>query len=151
MTGIDDEVRFWEQWIDSRGGEWPDDFRQRLDPEAEVEEYLPLSVGAEALPRLRILDVGSGPLTKLGKRYRGETNTQLMVLLDASASMAFGSGRVNKLDYARFVAASLVYLAHQQRDAAGLIVFDEEVENYVAPSSRQGPMLGWSRPLLAPC
>ena len=72
MTGIDDEVRFWEQWIDSRGGEWPDDFRQRLDPEAEVEEYLPLSVGAEALPRLRILDVGSGPLTKLGKRYRGQ-------------------------------------------------------------------------------
>jgi SAM-dependent methyltransferase len=72
MTGIDDEVRFWEQWIDSRGGEWPDDFRQRLDPEAEVEDYLPVSVGGEVLPRLRILDVGSGPLTKLGKHYRGQ-------------------------------------------------------------------------------
>jgi len=74
------------------------------------------------------------------KRYRGETNSQLLVLLDASASMAYGSHSVHKLDYARFVAASLCYLAHQQRDAAGLIVFDEEVVNYVAPSTRQGQL-----------
>ena len=32
------------------------------------------------------------------KRYRGETNTQLLVLLDTSASMAYGSGAVTKLD-----------------------------------------------------
>ncbi len=74
------------------------------------------------------------------KRYRGETNSQLLVLLDASASMAYGSHTVHKLDYARYVAASLCYLAHQQRDAAGLIVFDEEVVNYVAPSTRQGQL-----------
>ncbi|MSV30298.1 MAG: DUF58 domain-containing protein, partial [Bryobacterales bacterium] len=41
------------------------------------------------------------------KRYRAETNTQLLVLLDTSASMGFGSQAVNKLDYARFLAASL--------------------------------------------
>jgi len=74
------------------------------------------------------------------KRYRGETNTQLLVLLDTSASMGYGSHAVNKLDYARFLAASLCYLAHVQRDAAGLIVFDEEVSNYVAPSTRQGQL-----------
>jgi len=74
------------------------------------------------------------------KRYRGETNTQLLVLLDTSASMGFGSHAVNKLDYARFLAASLCYLAHVQRDAAGLIVFDEDVTNYVAPSTRQGQL-----------
>lgn len=74
------------------------------------------------------------------KRYRGETNTQLLVLLDASASMGFGSHTVNKLDYARFAAASLCYLAHEQRDAAGLIVFDEDIQNYVAPSARQGQL-----------
>ena len=45
------------------------------------------------------------------KRYRGETNTQLLVLLDTSASMAYGSHAVTKLDYARFVAASLCYMA----------------------------------------
>ena len=74
------------------------------------------------------------------KRYRGETNTQLMILLDTSASMSYGSSTVNKLDYARFVAASLCYLAHEQRDAAGLIIFDEDVANYVAPSTRQGQL-----------
>ena len=75
------------------------------------------------------------------KRYRGETNTRLTLLLDASASMGYGSHRVNKLEYARFLAASLFYLAHQQRDAAGLIVFDDEVRNHVAPSSRQGQLM----------
>jgi uncharacterized protein (DUF58 family) len=74
------------------------------------------------------------------KRYRGETNSQLLVLLDTSASMAFGSKEVHKLDFARFVAASLCYLANVQRDAAGLIVFDEEVVSYVAPSTRQGQL-----------
>jgi uncharacterized protein (DUF58 family) len=74
------------------------------------------------------------------KRYRGETNTQLLILLDTSASMAFGGAPVNKLDYARYVAASLSYLAHEQRDAAGLIVFDEDVVNYVVPSTRQGQL-----------
>ena len=74
------------------------------------------------------------------KRYRGETNTQLLVLLDTSASMAYGSQPVTKLDYARFVAASLCYMANVQRDAAGLIVFDEDVSNYVAPSTRQGQL-----------
>jgi uncharacterized protein (DUF58 family) len=74
------------------------------------------------------------------KRYRGETNTQLLVLLDTSASMGYGSHAVNKLDYARFLAASLCYLASVQRDAAGLIVFDEEVTNYIAPSTRQGQL-----------
>src|SRR5512138_1385775 len=74
------------------------------------------------------------------KRYRGETNTQLLILLDTSASMGYGSQEVHKLDYARFVAASLCYLANLQRDAAGLIVFDEDVVNYVAPSTRQGQL-----------
>src|SRR5918911_369436 len=72
------------------------------------------------------------------KRYRGETNSQILVLLDTSASMSFGSQKVNKLDYARFVAASLVYMANRQRDAAGIIIFDEDVKNYVPPSTRQG-------------
>jgi uncharacterized protein (DUF58 family) len=72
------------------------------------------------------------------KRYRGETNSQLSVLLDASNSMSFSSGKVSKIDYARFAAASLFYLANHQRDAAGLVVFDDEVRNYIQPSTRQG-------------
>src|ERR1700722_13892143 len=73
------------------------------------------------------------------RRYRGETNSVLTILLDASNSMQFGSHGVNKMDYAPYLAASLFYLAiHGQRDAAGLITFDDEIRNYVRPSTRQG-------------
>jgi uncharacterized protein (DUF58 family) len=75
------------------------------------------------------------------KRFRGETNMQLLILLDASASMSYGSGKVRKIDYARYIAASLAYLSSQQRDATGLIVFDEDVTNYVQPSTRQGQLM----------
>jgi uncharacterized protein (DUF58 family) len=74
------------------------------------------------------------------KRYRGETNCQLTILLDASRSMKFTSHNVEKLEYARFLAASLSYLASVQRDAAGIIIFDDDVRKYVRPSSRQGQL-----------
>ncbi len=75
------------------------------------------------------------------KRYRGETNSQLTILLDASNSMEYTSGPVKKMDYARFIAASLIYLAiHNQRDAAGIIVFDEKVRDVVRPSTRPGQL-----------
>jgi uncharacterized protein (DUF58 family) len=75
------------------------------------------------------------------KRYRGETNSPLTILLDASNSMQFGSHSVNKMDYARYLAASLFYLAiNGQRDAAGLITFDDEIRNYIRPSTRRGQL-----------
>jgi uncharacterized protein (DUF58 family) len=74
------------------------------------------------------------------KRYRGETNTMLTLLLDASASMGYTSHTITKMNYARFLAASLCHLAGQQRDAAGLIVFDDEIRNYIRPSGRQGQL-----------
>jgi len=75
------------------------------------------------------------------KRYRGETNTLITVLLDASASMGYASHGVKKIDYARFLAASIFYLAIQkQRDGAGILIFDDEVRNFVRPSTRQGQL-----------
>ena len=65
------------------------------------------------------------------KRYRGETNCQVNVLMDTSGSMKYGSRGIQKLEYAKFLAACVLYLAHLQRDAAGLIVFDDEVRNFV--------------------
>jgi len=75
------------------------------------------------------------------KRYRGETNTLLTVLLDASSSMNYSSHKVTKMEYARYLTASLFYLTTQtQRDAAGLIVFDDEVRAYIRASTRQGQL-----------
>jgi uncharacterized protein (DUF58 family) len=76
------------------------------------------------------------------KRYRGETNSLVTLLLDASNSMNYASHPVTKMNYARFMAAAIFYLAlRRQRDAAGLLVFDDEVRNYIGPSARQGQFL----------
>jgi uncharacterized protein (DUF58 family) len=75
------------------------------------------------------------------KKFKGETNMQLLILLDASASMTYGSGKIRKIDFARYIAASLAYMSSQQRDATGLIIFDEDVSNYIAPSTRQGQLM----------
>lgn len=74
------------------------------------------------------------------KRFLGETNSHLMLLLDASASMGFGGPPVTKLRYAQFLAASLAYLASRQHDAVGVMVFDERVRDYRAPSSNSGKL-----------
>jgi uncharacterized protein (DUF58 family) len=71
------------------------------------------------------------------KRYKGETNTKVTVLLDLSKSMSYGK-KPNKLEYSRYLVSSLVYLAVQQRDATGLILFDDEVRQFIPPASRVG-------------
>jgi uncharacterized protein (DUF58 family) len=76
------------------------------------------------------------------KRFLGETNSHLMLLLDASASMAFGSAGLTKFRYAQILAASLGYLASRQHDAVGLLVFDEAVREFRAPSTRTGHLEG---------
>ncbi len=76
------------------------------------------------------------------KRYIGETNTRLVILLDASASMGFGSGEITKLQYGKFLAATLAYLAARQHDAVGLIVFDEKVREHRPASTRVGRLSG---------
>jgi uncharacterized protein (DUF58 family) len=74
------------------------------------------------------------------RRYLGETNTRLMIALDVSASMGYGSGAVTKLRYAKFLAASLAYMALGQHDPTGLIAFDSRVRSYRPASSRTGSL-----------
>ncbi|MCK4791267.1 MAG: VWA domain-containing protein, partial [Desulfobacteraceae bacterium] len=73
------------------------------------------------------------------KQYEEETNLKAYLLLDCSASMAYRSGsRVMKLDYARLLAAALSYMMLRQRDAVGLVAFDERIRRYVPPRSKYG-------------
>lgn len=76
------------------------------------------------------------------KRFLGDTNSHLMLLVDASASMGYGGPPVSKLRYAQFLGASLAFLAARQHDAVGCMIFDEEVRDYRAPSSRSGKLQG---------
>ncbi len=74
------------------------------------------------------------------KRFFGDTNCQLMVLVDTSASMGLHDGwtvdAVSKLDYARFFAAALVYLAARQHDAVGLLAFNDAIHVHRPPVAR---------------
>ena len=75
------------------------------------------------------------------KLYEAETNFDCTILIDASASMSYGSGKVNKLEYAKFLAASLAYVVLKQRDSVGLSVFDSEMREYLPPRSAMGVIL----------
>ena len=75
------------------------------------------------------------------KLYEAETNFDCHLLIDASASMNYGSGKISKLEYAKFLAASLAYVVLKQRDSVGLSVFDSEVRAYLPPRSAMGIIL----------
>ena len=69
------------------------------------------------------------------KEFVEETNFSCHLLVDASESMAYSSGKWSKFDYARWCAASLGHLVLRQRDAAGLVIFDESVRDKVPPKN----------------
>ncbi|MEN8783110.1 MAG: DUF58 domain-containing protein [Akkermansiaceae bacterium] len=75
------------------------------------------------------------------KLFEAETNFDCHLLVDASSSMNYGSGKVSKLEYAKFLSASLAYLVLKQRDSVGLSVFDSEVRAYLPPRSAMGIIL----------
>lgn len=76
------------------------------------------------------------------RRFEGETNTRVTIVLDASASMGFGSKGITKLQYGKYLAAAFAYLAARQHDPVGLIVFDEVIRQYRPPTSRAGALSG---------
>jgi uncharacterized protein (DUF58 family) len=74
------------------------------------------------------------------KLYEGETNTRVLILLDVSGSMNYGSGEVKKIDYARIIAACLSYFSYHQRDGVGLLTFDTDVRSHIPASRRTGQL-----------
>lgn len=71
------------------------------------------------------------------KQYEDETNVRCMILLDTSGSMDYTSGGVSKLNYGVTLASALAYFIMRQRDAVGLITFDEEIREYIPARCRQ--------------
>jgi uncharacterized protein (DUF58 family) len=72
------------------------------------------------------------------KKYEGDTNSQIHLLVDASASMGYASGGITKLQYAQYLSSSLAYLGVRQHDSVGLGAFNEQMVEHVPPSSRTG-------------
>ncbi|MBX2822902.1 MAG: DUF58 domain-containing protein [Rhodothermaceae bacterium] len=79
------------------------------------------------------------------KQYEEETNLRHYVVLDTSPSMRYQHANdLSKLSYGSHLAAALHFLMVKQRDATGLIAFDESVHTLMRPKST----LGYLRQLL---
>ena len=61
------------------------------------------------------------------KRYEDETNVRTYFLLDCSKSMSFLSKKISKIDYAKMLTACLINLSLRQRDATGLVLFNDKI------------------------
>ena len=73
------------------------------------------------------------------KKYEEETNLECHLLVDVSASMAYrGGAPMSKLEYGCVLAASLAFLMTRQRDATGLIAFDDRIRFRLPASARPG-------------
>ena len=76
------------------------------------------------------------------KEFEADTNASVTFALDASASMDYGSGKVTKYDYGRFLIASLAWLSQNQGDRVGLVTFKgKDLADVVPPSTRHLQLL----------
>jgi uncharacterized protein (DUF58 family) len=82
------------------------------------------------------------------KQFEEETNLRATIVLDVSRSMDWSGAatRLTKLAYAERLTAALALLLLRQRDAVGLVRFDERVRSVVPPRSRRAQ---WQRVLAA--
>lgn len=69
------------------------------------------------------------------KQFEEETNLRCYLVLDTSKSMNFTSNKISKWQYASYLAAGLTYLLLRQRDATGLVLFDEQIRLQMPPRS----------------
>jgi uncharacterized protein (DUF58 family) len=73
------------------------------------------------------------------KKFEEETNLECHLLLDVSASMGYrGAAPMSKLQYGSVLAGSLAFLMNRQRDATGLIAFDDRIAFRLPASARRG-------------
>ncbi len=83
------------------------------------------------------------------KQYQKETNLDLVIMVDISGSMAFGTNEGHrpgpkgsdlwrKFDYAATLAATLAFLALRQQDRVGVLLFSDELKNATRTSNGRG-------------
>jgi uncharacterized protein (DUF58 family) len=70
------------------------------------------------------------------KEYQEETNLRAYLVLDTSGSMGYGK-KITKLEYAKYLCASLAYLFVKQKDSVGIATFDTEIQTLIPPSAKQ--------------
>ncbi len=72
------------------------------------------------------------------QEVRGRDQPRVPYPARRQRSMGYGSGAVTKLQYGSYLAGALAYLMKRQRDAVGLIAFDDKIVKMLRPSARSG-------------
>lgn len=66
------------------------------------------------------------------KQFQEETSLRVHLVIDASASMNFKhSGLITKYQFARELSAAAAYLANHQQDSVGLVIYDDQVRQWL--------------------
>jgi len=81
------------------------------------------------------------------KQFEEDTNMRCTMLVDASGSMQYGNGPLNKFDYAATITASLAYMLLRQQDAVGCVVFDDSVRAKIPLNSKRNHLISIIRAL----
>jgi len=69
--GVRSESLFWDQWMQERGGQWPQDFQSRFNPETPLDPWIAAAVRDLSKKEVSILDVGCGPVPIIGYKLEG--------------------------------------------------------------------------------
>jgi uncharacterized protein (DUF58 family) len=64
------------------------------------------------------------------KQYEEETNLRCLLVLDASPSMFYPQETLAKFRFSVHSASAIAYLLHTQRDAVGLCLFSDRIDEY---------------------
>jgi len=75
------------------------------------------------------------------KQFREERERTLLLVVDGSGSMLFGSRRVMKKELAAEVCAVLAFSAIRNNDKVGLVMFTDRVEKYIPPRKGRSHVL----------
>jgi ubiquinone/menaquinone biosynthesis C-methylase UbiE len=66
------EIDFWNRWVATKGLQWKEDYLYRINLNSEVTGFLrEVLQTVNVNENYKILDVGAGPITILGKFYNG--------------------------------------------------------------------------------
>lgn len=124
-------------------GQYHSVFKGRGMDFEEVREYVP---GDE----VRAIDWNVTARTgrPFVKKFREERELTIVLLVDLSASGHFGSVAQSKRELAAEVASVLAFAAVRNNDKVGLILFTDEVEQYVPPRKGRSHVLRVVREIL---
>lgn len=68
-NAIDGEVGFWRNWLTTKGEKFPGSYERAFDADLPLQPEIAALLDAPAGSTVKLLDVGAGPLTFLGRKH----------------------------------------------------------------------------------